>query len=226
MNIVDAVIIILLIVGILAGFRRGFIKQTVLLIGLFLSLIVSFYLKNPIASFLYKYLPFFNFNGIFKGVSILNILLYELIAFFIVFSIIYLILRILLKITGIIEKLLKCTIILGFISKILGGIVGFIEAYILIFVFLLIAQIPFFRSSEFENSRISNFIVNNTPIMSSSLENTKHVVDEVYDLSKIYKNDSKKFNHESIKLFIKYDIISDENLEYLIEKGKIEYEEE
>ena len=118
MNILDAVIIIFLIIGVLAVFRRGFIKQTVLLVGLVITLVLSFNLRVPISTFLYKHLPFFSFTGIFKDVSVLNILLYELIAFLVVFSILYLILRIVLKITGLIEGILKATIILGFFSKI------------------------------------------------------------------------------------------------------------
>lgn len=225
MNIVDAVIIILFIVGILGGLSRGFIKQTVILIGLFLILIISFYLKNPVATFLYKYLPFFNFHGVFKGVSILNILLYEIIAFLLVFSITYLILRILIKITGIIESILKATVILGFISKILGGVVGFLESYILVFITLFILSQPFLRVTGIEESWLATNILDHTPIMSESIKETRYVVKEVYDLSKVYKNDSKKFNNEAIKLFVKYEIISEENLDYLINKGKIEYED-
>ena len=134
MNILDAVIITILIVGVLGGMSRGLIKQAVLLIGLVVCLIFAFSLRTPIATFMYEYLPFFKFGGLFSGVSIINILLYELIAFLIIFSLLYLVLRILLKITGIIEKILDMTIILGFFSKIGGGIVGFIEAYICILV--------------------------------------------------------------------------------------------
>ncbi len=221
MNILDAVIIILLILGIMSGFRRGFVKQTVLLIGLIAVLVISYYLKNPVAAFLYKHLPFFDFGGIFKGVSVINILLYEVIAFLIVFSVLYLVLRILLKISGLIESLLKATIILGFFSKIAGGIVGFIESYIIIFIFLFIANQPFIRITGIEESKVANFILNNTFILSDTVKDTNKVIDEIYDLSKTYKNNSKEFNKQAINLFIKYDIISEENINYLREKGKI-----
>ena len=74
MNIVDALIIVCFFLGIMSGMRRGLIKQTVFLVGLILILVVSFYLKNPVASLLYKNLPFFNFGGVFEGVAVLNIL--------------------------------------------------------------------------------------------------------------------------------------------------------
>lgn len=198
MNILDAVIIIFFILGIMSGFRRGFIKQTVLLIGIVAILIFSFYLRIPISTFLYKHLPFFKFYGIFKGVSILNILLYETIAFLIVFSLLYLILRIILKITGWIEKLLKATVILGFFSKIAGGIVGLLEAYILVFILLFLFSQPFMKVTGIEDSYLADKILDNTPIMSGAVEKTRIVMNELSNLStefkKIIKNLMKKLS--------------------------------
>lgn len=221
MNILDAVIITILIVGVLGGMSRGLIKQAVLLIGLVVCLIFAFSLRTPIATFMYEYLPFFKFGGLFSGVSIINILLYELIAFLIIFSLLYLVLRILLKITGIIEKILDMTIILGFFSKIGGGIVGFIEAYILVFVFLLVFSQPFIRVTGLDSSKVGNFILDKTPVMSSAIEDTRKAINEVYTLTTKYKNDKNKLNQETIKLFIKYDIITEENVQKLREKGKL-----
>ena len=222
MNILDAVIIIFFIVGILAGFKRGFFKQTVLLAGIVVVLVLSYYLRVPVSTFLYKHLPFFTFGGIFKGVAVLNILLYELIAFLIVFSILYLVLRIVLKITGLLEKVLNATIVLGLFSKIAGGIVGLLESYIITFIILFIFSQPFIKVTGIEESKLSNFILEKTPIMSSVTKDLKTVIDEIDDLSKKYKNDSKAFNEDTIKLFIKYEIISQENLDYLKEKGKLD----
>ena len=222
MNILDAVIITILIVGVLGGMSRGLIKQAVLLIGLVVCLIFAFSLRTPIATFMYEYLPFFKFGGLFSGVSIINILLYELIAFLIIFSLLYLVLRILLKITGIIEKILDMTIILGFFSKIGGGIVGFIEAYILVFVFLFVCNQPFIRVTGLDSSKVGNFILDKTPVMSGAIEDTRKAINEVYTLPTKYKNDKNKLNQETIKLFIKYDIITEENVQKLREKGKLE----
>ena len=221
MNILDAVIITILIVGVLGVMSRGLIKQAVLLIGLVVCLIFAFSLRTPIATFMYEYLPFFKFGGLFSGVSIINILLYELIAFLIIFSLLYLVLRILLKITGIIEKILDMTIILGFFSKIGGGIVGFIEAYILVFVFLFVCNQPFIRVTGLDSSKVGNFILDKTPVMSGAIEDTRKAINEVYTLTTKYKNDKNKLNQETIKLFIKYDIITEENVQKLREKGKL-----
>ena len=223
LNIVDAVIIVIFILGILAGMRRGFIREVVFLLGVVIVIVISYKLRVPISTFLYKNLPFFGLSGVFSGVSILNILIYEVIAFLIVFSLLYLLLRILIKITGIIERILKLTIILGFISKILGGIVGFIEGYIIVFILLFIINQPFIHISGMEDSYLAPKILHNTPVMSSATENTQKVMDEIDRLSKDYKDkSSKEFNREAIEVFIKYDIISKENVEYLREKGKID----
>ena len=63
----------------------------------------------------------------------------------------------------------------------------------------------------------------NTIILSDAIEDTRIVVDQIYDLAKKYKSDKDKFNDEAIELFLKYEIITEENLELLKEKGKIDY---
>lgn len=222
MNILDVLIIVFLFVGAFSGLRRGLIKQSVLLVGLVLTLVISFYLRVPVATFFYKNLPFFSFTGIFKGMSVLNILVYELIAFLIVFSVLYLALRIILKISGIIEKILKMTIILGFFSKIGGAIVGVIESYVIIFILLFIFKQPFININGMEGSTFADPILNSTPVMSDVIEDTRLVINEVYELAKDYnKKQPEEFNNEAIKLFIKYDIVTQENIDLLKEKGKI-----
>ena len=214
-TIIDALIVIALILGIMAGMRRGVIKEIVLLVGLIIALVVSFALRTPIATFMYKTLPFFSFNGDYSGVTILNILLYEAIAFFIIFSIIYLVLRILLKITGIIEAILKATIILGFVSKI-------IETYVIVFIILFVMSQPFINIPVVNDSIVVQKILDSTPIMSDSIRDTRQAVAEVYELTEKYRADKKKFNEETIKLFLKYNIITPENVEILRQKGKID----
>lgn len=221
-SIVDALIVVIFILGIMGGLRRGLIKQAVLLVGLVAILVISFYLRGPISTFMYKHLPFFSFGGLFKGVSVLNILLYEVIAFLIVFSVLYLVLRVLLKISGLIEGILKATIILGFFSRIGGAIVGFIESYIIVFIILFIINQPFVNIKGVEESKLSNVILTKTPVMSGAVKNTKKVIDEIYNLEDVYKNNGKDFNEKAIELFLKYDIVSEENINYLREKGKLE----
>ena len=69
MDIVGIIILIFLAFGALLGFKRGFTRELVSLVGIFLILVLSFILKNPISVFLYNNLPFFSFGGIFKDIS-------------------------------------------------------------------------------------------------------------------------------------------------------------
>lgn len=220
MYILDAVIIVGFIIGILGGIRRGLIKSGVLLVGLVLILMISFYLKNPISAFFYKSMPFISFKLL---PPIYNIVLYELIAFLVIFSVLYLVLRIILKITGILEKLLDLTIILGFFSKIGGAIIGFIEAYIVIFILLFLFSQPFMHITGVEDSVLTNKILDSSPILSSYITDARNAFKEVDDLKDKYGSNTKEYNKEVINVFLKYNIISRDNLDVLIEKGKIDY---
>ena len=84
MNIVDIVIIVMLVMGMLVGFVRGFFKQTVSFVGTILVIILSYIVKSPLSLILYKKLPFIEFGGILNGLSAINILMYEILAFIIV----------------------------------------------------------------------------------------------------------------------------------------------
>lgn len=221
MNILDALIIIFLLVGAGAGLSRGLIKQSVLLVGLIVVLVLSFYIRIPVSTFFYKNLPFFNFDGIFKGMSVLNILIYELIAFLLVFSVLYIALRILIKISGIIEKILKATIILGFFSKIGGSIVGIIESYVIIFVVLFVFSQPVLKVSGMEDSKLTPLILNNTPVLSESVKDFRFVFDEIENIVNSYKEENVDFNEKTIEIFLKYNIVTQENIDILKEKGKI-----
>lgn len=220
MNILDAVIIICIIIGAMGGIRRGFIKEVVYLIGIVLILVLSFYFKDFIATIFYKYLPFFNFKGAFSSAALINILLYERIAFLVVFSILYFILKIILKITGIFEKILKATLILGFFSKIGGMIVGAIEGYVIVFIALFVLTQPFLNIRGFDDSKCANWILDSTPILSEKVKDTRTAVNEIYSLKDKYKN-KQEFNNEVMDLFLKYKIISEDNFNLLKEKGKI-----
>ena len=63
-SIVDIIIIVFLILGTYAGWRRGVIKSLINFLGLIAVAIISFYLKTYIANFLIDVMPFFNFAGL------------------------------------------------------------------------------------------------------------------------------------------------------------------
>lgn len=221
----DIIIIMFVLFGAIVGFKRGIIKQSVITIGMLLVLILSFILKNPVSDLMYKHLPFFTFGGLLENVAVLNILLYELIAFFLVFSILSAILLILIKISSIFEKILKATIILAIPSKVLGAIFGLIEYYLIVFVVLFVLMQPTFKLNEidlFLDSKLKNVILEETPIMSGLVQESLDTFNEIGDIVKSDKKLSdKELNCKAINIMIKNNIIEEESVEYLYEKNKI-----
>ena len=222
MNIIYAVIILFINLGAVDRFKECFIKKTASLIGLVVITIISFLLKDMISVILYENLPFFNFGGLIKGVEMINVIMYELIAFFIVFAALSLILRIILAVTGIVEKLLKMTIILAVPSKILGAIVGAIEYYIYAFIILFIITLPVFNIKIVNESKYKNFILNNTPVVSTLANKTLDTYKEVYDAIDSHNgNNTEEVNAKVLDVLLKYDIISVESTEKLIKANKV-----
>lgn len=225
MNIIDIIIILFLILGAYIGFKQGFTKSLVSFLGILFVAIIAYFLKNPVSEFLMSFCPFFNFGGIIKGVTVLNIAVYEIIAFILVFSILMIALKVLLLATGILETILKFTIILGIPSKILGSIVGIIKHYVIIFFVLYFLSMPNFVDVEFiKNSNYREPILRNTPLLSNVAEATLKVLDEFKGLSDKYTDteNSNEFNLETLDLFLKYKVVTVDTVKKLENNGKID----
>ena len=215
MGIIDIIIILLILFGGLIGFKEGVIKKTTSFLGLFVVVIISFILKNYLSSFFYEYLPFFNFGGI-------NILIYEVVAFFVIFGALMCILRMLLVVTGLVEKILQATIFLSIPSKILGIFVGALEAYVYVFLGLFILSMPMFNVVNLNNSNLANIILKDTPIISNFTEDTADTYMKVYNLLHNDSNKSnKELNEEILTLLIDKGVVTKESADHLIRSGKI-----
>lgn len=223
MSIVDVIILIFLAIGSLIGFKRGFTRQLVSLVGIFVIIIISFLFKNPVSVFLYNHLPFFNFGGIFKDITVLNILVYEVIAFFIVFFVLTIIFRILVKITNVFEKLLNATIILGIPSKILGAILGVVQNLIYTFIILYILSLPTFNLTIIKDSKLGNLILDKTPILNKIANKTLSIFNQVVELKEEFDTTTNvgEYNQKTLNIMIDSGVITEENAKNLIEKGKI-----
>ncbi len=219
MKIVDALIILFLLLGAVIGFKKGFIKTLVSFVGIFITIILALYLKQPVVNFLYAYFPFFSYGGFY----ILNIFVYESIAFFFIFTLLSCILGIILNITGIIEKLLNATIILGIVSKILGAIAGVLEMLLFIFVGCFVLSRINYTSSYIQESKTAKIILARTPIIANIAAPTYKAFDEVYELQKKYAKDEDKseYNREALMIIVKYRIISKDQALKLVKDGKV-----
>lgn len=221
---VDIIIILVILLSGVIGLKRGFTKELVCFLGFFLVIILSFILKNPVSSFFYNHLPFFKFGGLFKGITSINILLYEVLAFLIVASILLIILRVVIFATSVFEKLLKLTFILGLPSKILGCIIGLIEGVVWCFIILYIVSLPLFNIKIVNDSKLKDEILTKTPILTNITNDTVKTFDELENLKDDYKNKkitNNEFDLESIDVLLKYKVISVNSLEKLVKDKKI-----
>jgi uncharacterized membrane protein required for colicin V production len=226
MQIIDIIILVILGLGAIAGFKRGFFRQTVSSVGAILVIVFAFMLKNPVSIFMYEKLPFFNFDGVFAGVSSLNILLYEIIAFVVVASILFVILKVILGLTNIIEKILDFTILLDLPFKFLGAFMGIVEAYILIFMGLYVLTLPVFNWNFVNESKWKNRMLENTPVLSKLADDTVVVFNEIYALKDefIGTTDSDKLNREVLDVLLKHKIVTVESVEKLYDTNKLQVE--
>ncbi len=222
MNVVDVIIIALLILGGVAGFKAGVIKKLTDFIGMFVVIILAFYLKNYISVIMYENLPFFNFFGLINGIDALNILLYEVIAFLVIFIALLFVLKVVLMLTGLVEKILKATVILSIPSKLLGIVVGVIEMYVYLFLILLIVSLPIFDSSFLKDSKMNNFILNNTPVLSGVSGEIIDIYGDVYNIIDNRKNKTnEQLNEEILKVLIDKKVVTKESTKKLVDKNKI-----
>ncbi len=222
MNVVDVIIIALLILGGVAGFKAGVIKKLTDFIGMFVVIILAFYLKNYISVIMYENLPFFNFFGLINGIDALNILLYEVIAFLVIFIALLFVLKVVLMLTGLVEKILKATVILSIPSKLLGIVVGVIEMYVYLFLILVIVSLPIFDSSFLKDSKMNNFILNNTPVLSGVSEEIIDIYGDVYNIIDNRKNKTnEQLNEEILKVLIDKKVVTKESAKKLVDRNKI-----
>lgn len=223
MNVIDVAVVLLILCAGVVGLKRGVFKELVMTVGLLIVYILAFKLKDPIANWLSINLPFFNFGGDFYGATALNILLYQAIAFIIMFALLMVVFNVILSITGVFEKVLKFTVILGIPSKILGFIVGLIEGYIVMFMVLFVLNLPFLRVDVVEQSRLREPILNSSPILSNVAHNANNAISDIYNLEKNFMNNKNVdyFNNETVRILLKYNIVTREYIDKLEASGKI-----
>ena len=223
MTIVDAIIILFILTGAVLGFKKGAIRSLVALVGTILLVVVSYYLKDPLAAFFMEHLPFLNFSGSFQNLVVLNVLLYESLAYVLIFAGLSIILSLCLKLSGIVEKILNATIILGIPSKIIGAVLGFIEAVVFSFIILFVLlQLNLTHELVMESS-VARSIIDKTPIIGTMVNDTYQAITDINGIIKEYNNtnNSDELNKEILRIMLKYDVISLEETQKLIDSNKL-----
>lgn len=222
LEIIDIIIILIIILGGIIGFKEGAIKKLTSAVGLILVLVLSFMLKNKLSVYFYENLPFIKLWGVFKGIDVLNVIFYEMVAFLVISSVLTIVYRILLGITGLIEKVLKATIILSIPSKIIGFFVGLVEYYVWVYIILFILTLPIINLREVYTSKIALKILKETPIVSEYTNKTLNIYNDIYKIveEREDKTDS-EINEEAMDTMLKYKIITVSSAEKLIKQNKV-----
>ncbi len=220
--IIDIILILVLVMGAIVGFKRGVIKSATMFIGAIIVIVLAYSLKNPVSKILYSFLPFFNFAGDFAGLTTLNIIIYEAIAFVLVYVLLMAILQIIIKITGVFETILNFTIILGIPSKLLGAVFGFFEAYLFLFVAIfLLNQIPATNEIVTESTFASK-IASSSPILSDITSSYYDAFEEIISIKDQNRNDKEEYNRKCLDILLKYGIVDISSAEELINNGKLQ----
>ena len=223
MNIVDILILILLLIYTVKGFKNGAIKELVTFVGGLAVIVIAYMLKNPISIFMYENMPFMNFGGILSGISVLNIIVYELLAFLLVAGLLLFIYKLIISFTNIIETILKATVILEIPSKIIGLIVGFIEGIVVVFILLFVMMQFNVTRDYIRESKLSENILTKTPILGNATSAVYNSLQEIYTLADTYKDSPNRdqVNLEALDILLKYKLIDTNNARVLVDTGKL-----
>ena len=225
MNVFDIGIILLLVMSFIVGFKHGVIRELVSLVGIIIVFILSYTLKGILGNFFCTLLPFFKFTGVIAGLSTINILFYQTVAFIITFSILLLIYSLLLKISKVLQKIVNLTIILIIPSKILGGIVSLIKGYIVLFAVFIVLMLFLNNQPIFYESQMINTMLYHTPVLS---ENSKEFTDSVNEIYAVGKNvaedniDTNSANLKILDIILKHNITSKGEIEELVKLHKLD----
>lgn len=142
MTVLDIIILILLLLGLINGFRKGFFVEVASLVALIAGVYGAIHFSNFAAEFLMEKV---DWNE--KSVNIT--------AFIITFVVIVL----LIALAGKALTKLADFAALGILNKLLGGIFGFLKTAVILSVVLLIfdilnANIPFTEEKDLEDSTL------------------------------------------------------------------------
>ena len=222
LELIDIIIILLVLLGGVIGFKEGAIKKLTSAIGLILVVVIAFIFKNKISFYFYENFPFIKLWGVFKGIQVLNVIFYEMVAFLVLASVLAIIYRVLLGITGLIERFLKATVILSIPSKIIGFFVGLVEYYIWVYIILFILTLPIINLREIYTSKTANYILTKTPVVSEYTNKTLKIYNDIYTIVDNRKDKTdEEINEETMDTMLKYKVITVKSAEELIRQNKV-----
>lgn len=221
---ISLIIILIFISDIRAGYKKGFLQTAIKFLISLIAMVLAYFLKTPLSSFLYLNFPFFELGGIFKGVTSINILIYEIISFFVLYVLIMIILSIINGILKLDEKLIRFVAIIGVPNRIAGALFGALKSIIFLYFGLSLLFVGTNFTKIDVGTSLGDYIVD-FPLLKNTFGSVVDSFDEITELAVEYENiqDKEELNEDAINILLEYDVITEENLELLIESGKINY---
>lgn len=225
--LIDIIIILIVALETYSGYKKGFLESSIKLLGFIGAFVGAYILKSPLSILMYTHLPFFKFDGLFRGMSSLNIVIYEIIAFIVTFILLRIIIKLVAKVLGLVERLLSFIFFIGVPSKILGALVGFVKSIIILYFAIFVFKF----GCNFMNISVGESLADdivNIPVLKNVFGNVLNSVDEITAMAREYEDtkDKDEFNNKAMDILLKYNVISKDNLQILIDNGKIKSIEE
>lgn len=225
--LIDIIIILIVALETYSGYKKGFLESSIKLLGFIGAFVGAYILKSPLSILMYTHLPFFKFEGLFRGMSSLNIVIYEIIAFIVTFILLRIIIKLVAKVLGLVERLLSFIFFIGVPSKILGALVGFVKSIIILYFAIFVFKF----GCNFMNISVGESLADdivNIPVLKNVFGNVLNSVDEITAMAREYEDtkDKDEFNNKAMDILLKYNVISKDNLQILIDNGKIKSIEE
>ena len=217
LGIFDFILLLGLLIGGIIGLKKGMIKEVISFVGLIIAIVIAWHLKNPISEFMYTRLPFFNFRD---STALINIILFEIVAFLIVLIILLIVLKFIVVMTGLVDKIVGIASGLDFVSKILGLIVGVLESYIVVFI-LMFCLYNFTPLKSNMQGTLTERALNNTPILSNLVKKEADSLSEIANIKFSITEESEKYNKELFEILVKHKVISTNAARKLIQNNKI-----
>jgi len=158
-----------------------------------------------------------------SGLISLNVIIYQMIGFFVIFSILMTIFHIVFFVSKVLQKIIDFTLILLLPSKLLGAVVGLIKGVVIVFILLVVLQLPLKNIEIFESSELKTKIINTPPLsmftkdIKEPLENTSLLIKKI-DEKKISVNDA---NLQIVDDMLKYKIVNADTIDGLVKSGKL-----
>lgn len=225
MTVLDIVIILFVLLGAFIGYKQGAITSILNMVGTLLIFILSFYLKGPVSMILFEAFPFHVQSGIFEGISSINFLLYEGIAFIICEIVLSIIFNILVRVTKVFNKMVNKIVILAIPNKIIGAAFGTLRYFIFGFFLLFICSLIPNTSKFIKDSSFSMGILNNTPILTNVTKDFNNSIKDIYALIDKYDDETEvakeSIDYDTLDILLKYDIVSSDTIQKMNENGKI-----